>query len=547
MLYCKQRLLESEWLPLTKKEIIILQTSDIHGVIFPYHYADLEKRDWGFGKIATLIEQQRRDHEHVLLVDNGDVSQGTPLMYHHVKQKTRSQHPIVKTMNALNYDACILGNHEFNYGMDVLHEMEKEAHFPFLSCNILNKETSEPYFGKPYVIKQINDIKVCILGATTHFIPNWENPKHIESLSFINAKKALEEWVDFIHHHEQPDVMIVSYHGGFEASLDDYEPEEECNGENQGIEICRSIFGIDVLLTGHQHRKIAGKIVNGVIVVQPGSKGEQLGKVTIELTKQQDQWIITNKKSELLSVENVQASASILSLVQKEENDTQKWLDTPIGNVQGSMRINHPFQTRLKEHPFIEFINRVQMEVAEVDISCTALFDNEAKGLSNRVTMREIVSNYIYPNSLKVVSISGSIMKAALERSASYFTYKNGQIKVSNEFLYPKPQHYNYDMWEGIDYVIDVTKPVGQRITSLMYKGKPVEMNQQYKVVMNNYRAVGGGSYFMFHYATPIRDIPIDMTELIANYFEKHPTVQATTNQNWKVITGLQTKENSQK
>lgn len=519
-----------------KKEIVILQTSDLHGTIFPYHYADLKERNWGLGKIATLIEQERRQHEHVLLIDNGDASQGTPLMYHHVKQKNRKKHPMIQTMNALRYDAFSLGNHEFNYGMDVLNEMHEEANFPFLSCNIVDKQTKQPYFGKPYVIKMVDDIKICIIGATTHFIPNWEDPEHIKDLAFINAKKALEKWVDDIYHNEKPDCIIVSYHGGFEASLDDFEPEEELNGENQGIEICRSIFGIDVLLTGHQHRKIAGKMVNGVIVVQPGSKGEQLGKVTLEFTKHENQWVITNKQSKLLSLERVEPSKEILSLVQEDENKTQKWLDTPIGKVKGSMEIKHAFSARLKEHPFIEFINRVQMEASNVDISCTALFDNEAKGLSNNVTMREIVSNYIYPNSLKVVSMTGSIMKAALERSASYFTYENGEVRVSNEFLYPKPQHYNYDMWEGIGYTIDLTKPIGYRITELSYKGKPVQMDECYSVVLNNYRAVGGGSYFMYHYATPIRDIPIDMTELIANYFAKYPVVTATTNQNWKVI-----------
>ncbi len=219
------------------------------------------------------------------------------------------------------------------------------------------------------------------------------------------------------------------------------------------------------------------------------------------------------------------------------EADTQEWLDQPIGKIEGDMLVRNPLEIRTQDHALIEFINRVQMEIAGVDISNTALFDNQSPGFPENVTMRDVVSNYIYPNTLKVIRITGHDMKEALERSASYFEqYDGGEIEVNPAFISPKPQHYNYDMWEGIDYLIDISKPVGDRIVKLEYKGKPVEPEKEYDVVMNNYRAGGGGDYLMYQNKPVIKDIPTDVSELIANYILENKTVKATVNQNWKVI-----------
>jgi 2',3'-cyclic-nucleotide 2'-phosphodiesterase/3'-nucleotidase len=163
--------------------------------------------------------------------------------------------------------------------------------------------------------------------------------------------------------------------------------------------------------------------------------------------------------------------------------------------------------------------------------------DNHAPGFPSRVTMRDIVSNYIYPNTLRVIKISGHDIKAALERSAAYFEEYNGkEVRVNPEFATPKPQHYNYDMWEGIDYCINVSKHFGERIIKLEYKGKPMDMNKDYDVVMNNYRAGGGGEYLMFQNKPVIKDVPTDVSELIANYILERGTIEATVNNNWKVI-----------
>ncbi|WP_040345092.1 bifunctional metallophosphatase/5'-nucleotidase [Neobacillus bataviensis] len=520
-----------------RMELVILETSDVHGNIFPLNYGNNQSSDVGLGKIASLIKKERTKNPYVLLVDNGDLIQGTPLTYHYARVNSHRPNPMIVAANEMKYDAAVFGNHEFNYGKDILDSAVNDSNFPWLSANIVSVETDKPYFGKPYLVKKAGDLKVGILGLTTHYIPNWEQPQHIEGMRFEDAVLAAKKWVKILKDDEKVDIVVVSYHGGFERDLVTGEPTEKLTGENQGYQICMEIEGIDVLLTGHQHRQIAGNLINGVIVVQPGKDGIALGKVTILLEKDAAGWKCMQKSSELLSVPSDEEDFSLLEVVKRYEDDTQDWLDQPIGKIEGAMIFRDPMEVRIKDNSLIEFINRVQMEVSGVDISCTALFDSVALGFPEDVTMRAVVSNYIYPNTLKVIRITGQDMKDALEQSASYFEQYDGiEIKVNPAFIYPKPQHYNYDMWEGIDYLIDISKPIGERIVKLEYKGEPVELGKEYDVVMNNYRSSGGGNYIMYKNKPVMKEIPTDISEIIANYILKNKIVKATVNHNWKVI-----------
>lgn len=145
------------------------------------------------------------------------------------------------------------------------------------------------------------------------------------------------------------------------------------------------------------------------------------------------------------------------------------------------MRINDPMQARLEEHPYVEFINRVQLFASGSEISGTALFNNEGKGFGETITMRDVITNYIYPNTLAVIQINGADLRAALEQTANYLAVENNQIVFNPAFIQPKPQYYNYDMYEGIQYTIDMKQPVGQRITELRFKVTPFFRNKCWK------------------------------------------------------------------
>ncbi|MCM3570914.1 bifunctional UDP-sugar hydrolase/5'-nucleotidase [Neobacillus mesonae] len=519
-------------------ELVILETSDIHGNVYPIDYGTNKEVDLGIAKVASLINQEKNNTHYTLLIDNGDVIQGTPLTYHYAKFLNRKKNPMISILNHLEYDAAIIGNHEFNYGLGLLNKSIEESTFPWLSAGIIDDETNQPAFGPPYFIKTFpNGLRIAVLGITTHYIPNWENPSHIKGLTFVDAFETTKKWVHSIRENEDFDLLVVSYHGGFERDLSSGEPTESLTGENQGCRICHEIEGIDVLLTGHQHRRIASKL-NGVTVVQPGCNGQAVGKVKLQFQRQNGNWKVVITSSELLEVDHdTAADQDILKLAEEFEKQTQEWLDQPIGQITGDMSIGDAFNVRLRDHPLIEFINKVQMDATGVDISNTALFHNESPGFSEHVTMRDIVSNYIYPNTLKVIRISGQDIKDALEKCATYFILdENKKIKVNPTFIEPKPQHYNYDMWEGIEYELNLTKPAGNRVQNLTRNGKPLNLSKQYDVVMNNYRAGGGGDFIMFKDKPIIKEIQIDMTELLADFFLKRGTVEASCNHNWKVI-----------
>ncbi|WP_249872735.1 bifunctional metallophosphatase/5'-nucleotidase [Oceanobacillus saliphilus] len=501
----------------------------------PILYGTNEKKDIGLVKYASIVKQMRQNNENLIVIDNGDLIQGTPLMTHYVKAYSNRENPMVGIMNRIKIDAGVIGNHEFNFGEKILSDAVNQSDFPWLSANILDSVTNEPKFGPPYITKTFhNGIKVAIVGVTTHYIPNWESADHIKGITFADAFASLKKWVNHIHELEKPDVLIASYHGGFERDINSGTPTETLTGENQGYQMCQEIEGIDILLTGHQHRRLTGR-VNDVLILQPGNNGQAYGKVEIEMQKDNDTWSIAHRYGSLHELENTESDREVMDYMKDLEGSTQKWLDQPIGYIEGDMTIEDPMMARVKKHPFIQFIQEVQMEASGADISVTSLLNNTSTGFESIVTMRDIVSNYMYPNTLVVLELTGKDIKAALEKSAAYFTVVDGEIAVNPQYVEPKPQHYNYDIWEGIAYTIHVSNSVGSRVTDITYHGKPLDFTQMYHVVLNNYRASGGGNYEMFKNKPVVKEIQKDAVEIIREYFEKKKTVYATVKNNYTV------------
>ncbi|WP_246168175.1 bifunctional metallophosphatase/5'-nucleotidase [Paenibacillus antarcticus] len=525
--------------PMSEMKIVILETSDNHGYIRPYSYEDGRSVDHGLSIISTLIAEQRKMGGEILLIDNGDFLQGSPLTYHQAKVDCSHPSVVIQCMNAIRYDAVVPGNHEFNFGRNYLEQEVAASNFPWLSANVISETTGEPLFGAPYrVWEWDNGVRLAVLGLTTSYVPNWEQEDHIRGIKFIDPVVTAKRWVAYLRDQERADIVVVSYHGGFERDVLTGEASETLTGENQGYALCLEVPGIDVLLTGHQHRSLAGETVNGVCVIQPGSEGCYLGKVTVQMKQINNQWLVVDKQSELLSSKNTKSDQLILELAEPAEKALEVWLDQSIGSVVGEdMRISNPLQTRLTDHPFMEWINGVQMELSGVTISCAALFDNHSPGFGPNITMRDIMINYKYPNTLTVMRVSGQDIKDALERSAQYFQLNDmGEIEVSGDFLTPKPQHFNYDMWEGIEYIMDVSRVRGDRIVRLEYEGNPISLCREYDVVMNNYRASGGGEYPMFKGKKIIKEIQVDMVELLADYIRGKGVITSTLNNNWRVI-----------
>ncbi|MFM9276612.1 bifunctional metallophosphatase/5'-nucleotidase [Paenibacillus jiagnxiensis] len=537
----------------TRSRVAVLTTSDIHGFIQPYSYTEGGPSDLGFARTASLIENERGIWgDHMLYVDNGDNLQGSPLAYYQAKVDNSGENVMISSLNAAGCSAAVVGNHEFNFGFAYLREAMRQSAFPWLSANILSAASDEAAFGTPYLIHDMPDgIRIAVLGLTTAHIPVWELPEHIEGLHFVDPVECAKRWVPYLRNKEGADVVVVAYHGGFERDLQTGESTETLTGENQGYALCQEVEGIDVLLTGHQHRQIENAMLNGVCVIQPGTQGQFLGRVILELELDEEAqtaspmsgakhgWRVVSKHSELLPAGEAEPLDRILELTAPVEAGLQRWLDEPIGETEGNMRITDVRQARLEEHPFIEWINNMQMEVSGAPISCTALFDESSPGFGERISMRDILANYKFPNTLRVLRVAGRDIREALEKSAEYFMLEeDDRIGVSPAFLLPKPQPYNYDMWEGVEYVLDVSRPSGERVVRLEVDGSPLFSDAEYDVVMNNYRAGGGGGFDMFQGKPVVRELQTDMAELLADYIRTKRIITASVNHNWKVIGG---------
>jgi len=557
----------------------ILFTSDLHGAIRPIHYNTNAYRHAGLALLASLIRQERERSHELLLIDNGDLLQGSPLASYAASHGSKVQtHPFIHVLNELGYDAAVMGNHEFNYGQELLRGAVEGSSFPWLSANIVkdesivvhtyrvdsseNETTSErlddkqqvsalplapdgagiPAFGEPYMIKTLSSgVKIALLGATTHYIPNWEHPKNIEGLHFLDALETIRAWVKYIRAYEQPDVLVVSYHGGFECDLETGEAAERLTGENQAYEICREIEGIDVLLTGHQHRQLTAEI-HGVTVIQPGFNGSGLGHVSVQLQQSPDgKWLVADKQARLLLLDehpDIKPDPVVMKLTDELEASAQTWLDQPIGEVagDGDLSISSATQLRLQAHPFIDFVHQVQMEATGAQLSNTAMLSEEARGFGEQITVRDVLSNFIYPNTLTVLELSGKDIREALEQTARYFELDtSGKVVVNPAYMQPKPQHYNYDMWAGIDYELNISQPVGSRVVKLEREGKPLGMAKKYSVVMNSYRAAGGGDYAMYPGKKVLHEGATDMAALVEDFIRRHHPLQVREVHNWKV------------
>lgn len=310
----------------------------------------------------------------------------------------------------------------------------------------------------------------------------------------------------------------MSYHGGFERDIDTNEPTEALSGENEASEILNQFHDqIDVLITGHQHRDIA-TVKYDTAVIQPGTRATQVGKVTLTVN---DQHQITNKQVALLPVtsetdfELLPEDASLL-------NNLEDWLDTNITTLPEPMLVEDKFEARVKPHPLLNLINLILLEKSGADIASTALFDSAA-GFNTQVTMRDIINNYPFPNTFQVLELTGAGIKEALELSASYFALdENNEITINESFLYPKPQHFNYDIYGGISYTIHVGQPIGQRVTDIKVGDTPLSETQKYTICVNNYRAVGGGNYEMFAQSLVVKDIQEEGAQVLIDYMTTH-------------------------
>lgn len=559
------------------KKLKIIFTSDTHGHLFPVNYAGKCSEDAGLLNLAHQIEKDG----NTLVLDGGDTLQGTPLSQYYISHRdSYSFQPLAEGFNAMGCDYFTPGNHDFNFGYEVLKEYVNAMNATCLCANLIDQRGELGV--KNHVIHVLgNGLRIGLTGIVTDYVNIWEQEKNLRELKITDAFEAAQREYEALR--GKCDVCVCIYHGGFEEDLETGERLTQLR-ENVACEIARKL-GYDFLLTGHQHIAMAGKNLHGTYAVQPpanagkyisleavyekaeavGTAGhEECGEAEGETLyagkdkgnsekgvsateeekygvkddesceeikeeadldlKETRVWRPKSIFSEVIKVGNehdLQPFQKLLSL----EHDVQAWLDAPIGTLTEEIPAEEKLNAALHGSKMADFFNQIQMEETGADFSCTSL-GNIPVGLPREVTMRDICNAYLFPNTLFVLEVDEAVVRTALERCASYFTVEDGAVWVSDEFLRPKVEHYNYDFYSGIRYMFDVRKPVGSRVVSLTKADGTPLGDKKYRLVMNNYRASGTGGYQIFETCPVLWCGEEEMPELIAEYIRKHSPVK---------------------
>ncbi|MBR2824882.1 MAG: bifunctional metallophosphatase/5'-nucleotidase [Solobacterium sp.] len=504
-----------------KNRIRILATSDVHGTIYPYRYSDGHLMDYGLSKLNTLIQSLR--DENTLLLDNGDTLEGSPLSFFHYQVEPDEVAPITKVMNEMEYDYVNVGNHDFNYGEAQLFKHLNALHAPCITANVIYNDAP---LGATYVIREIAGKKLALFGITTTCTKDQEKKENIEHFIFEDAFEVAKRTVSHLKLMEKPDYIICLYHGGFERDLLEGYQTEPFTGENEGYRILQELPGIDVLITGHQHKSLCGELFS-TVYTQTASKGAELACIDI--------YTDTNVIEPVVLKVDVESDLEIEDLIQDTEKKCQTWLDQPLGSTAIDLTIQNEMEARLHKSQVVTFLNRVQQAHTGAMLSATALFHG-ATGFNKTITMRDLVSTYVFPNTLTVKEINGKLLREYLEKCAAYWSIHNNHICVSPSFESPVPLHFNYDMVDGIDYTIKVSNQIGKRIVELKYLGNDVQDSDRFTIAVNSYRASGGGNFEMMRNCPTVKEYPTDIVELIADYILECKTIDFEAVNNITVI-----------
>lgn len=502
-------------------KIAIYQTSDLHGYVYPTNY--VESKEQGLLKIGSYIINDEKNYDASLKVDCGDLLQGSPFTYYLSKIDNLTHNPIIDGMQKIGYDAYIFGNHDFNYGQTYMTNSYKNVEDHICCANIEGVDLDY----KPYRIYNFDGFKIAVFGITTSYIPNWENKSNIENINFLDPVEMYAKYEKEML--ENSDYIIVAYHGGFECSLTDYnQPTEKQTKENQGSELLRKFKSIDLMLSGHQHRSFI-EVCDNRVCTQPINNGVNFSKVVLDTKTKQVSY-------ELLSVAdlNIEINPELESLFTSYAIALEQFLDQQVGTLSEDILCDDLFEVRLKGHAFVNLLQEIQMSVSDADFSTMPVFDTTI-GFKQSVSIRDILINYPYPNTLKVLKVNGHKFKEALEKSASYFNFDGDSVKVSDAFTIPKKQNYNYDLYYGLEYEYDLSKPIGERVTKMKKDGKDLDLDQDYLIVMNNYRATNTSVYKAYEDCEVVKEINIDMSELMMDYFKNNPDIKVNHNTNFKI------------
>ncbi|HIF9314988.1 TPA: bifunctional 2',3'-cyclic-nucleotide 2'-phosphodiesterase/3'-nucleotidase [Photobacterium damselae] len=524
----------------------ILETTDIHTNVMDYdYYKDKPTKKTGLVRTATLVEKARDEVPNAILVDNGDLLQGSPMGDYMAAKgiKKGEVHPVYKVMNQLDYEVGNIGNHEFNYGLDFLKTSLEGATFPYVNANVYDLKTGKNLFT-PYLIKthtftdtdgKAHQIKVGYIGFVPPQIMVWDKKNLEGKVEAKDIKQTAEKFIPQMKA-EGADIIIAIPHSG--VSADPYKVMAE-----NSVYYLTQVKGIDAIAFGHSHAVFPGKdfaklpgadikkgTINGIPAVMPGRWGDHVGVMDLVLDKQGDSWKVIDAQTEARPIFDmaknkpiVDADPKLVAAVKVDHNATRDFVNQPLGKASDEM---YSFLALVQDDPTVQIVNLAQKDYVErfiqgdpdlADIpvlSAAAPFKAGGRGNDptnfteveqGELTFRNAADLYLYPNTLVALKVSGQDVKEWLECSAGQFNQIDpNKTEPQGLINWEGFRTYNFDVIDGVTYNIDLTQPArydgecklinpdSHRIKDLEFNGKAVDPKQAFIIATNNYRAYSG-------------------------------------------------------
>ena len=515
-------------------QLVFLHSSDTHGFLLPTDYQNKTDYNASFSlsRVSSVIKAEKKKYgaNNVVVTDAGDCLQGSPLAsYAHSTGDYSDLRTFTEAYNAVGYDARCLGNHDFNFGLDYLSYYVDNNEAPIINDNVLDAETEVPFFGREYTIIKRNGLKIGLLGITTQYIPHWEPKENVAGLKFVSAYEKIKHCAKILR--PQVNVLAVMYHGGFESDPESGRATEPHSGENEAYQILTEIPEVDVLLTGHQHRRL-NLVTRDTAIVQPGYRGEAVAEVILDIDDNTKK--INSMTTKLIDTKDYEPDPAIVDIVSDLDRRTQAWLDQPIAHLDQPARSETAMKGRIEGAPFINLIQQMQLWFTKADVSATAVMSETAKGFDKTITMRDVLLNYPYANQLCRVKLTGKELRHIIEYSAGFLKKdENGKIGFIDRWIKPKPMLYHFDVFYPVEYEADLSKPVGERLTKLSLHGQSIKDDQIYHLAVNNYRAMGGGFYPEYSMDKIETTLDKDYVQMFSEYLT-HGSVKVDTKKNYK-------------
>lgn len=530
----------------------LIETSDVHGAFFPYNYTERRPMQGTMARVSTYLKRQRKSYgDRIILLDNGDILQGQPTCYYTNYIKTDAPNIAAEVINYLQYDAQNFGNHDVETGHAVYDKWVSEMKCPVLGANIVDTNTGKPYV-KPYTIIEREGVRVAILGMLTPAIPNWLHESLWTGLRFEEMIQSARHWVKVLKEREKADVIVGLFHSGWEGGITTPDYDEDVSRK-----IAETVEGFDVIFFGHDHTE-RNTTVNGVLCLDPSCNAVKVAQATITLKinneKPDSKSIeVVSKKGEIVDITGESIDQHFMAHFQSQTDAIRQFVERQLGTFVSPMRSRDCF---FGPAPFTDLIHLLQLEHTHADVSFNAPLAFNTDISAGPIYMSDMFKLYRFENKIYVLRMTGEEIRKHLEMSYDLWTNSMQHADDHIMLLAPKAPGdnqregfknytFNFDSAAGIDYVVDVTKPKGQKVNILRFSdGRPFDEKAWYKVAMNSYRGNGGGELLTRGAGIPLDSINnriIYMSERDQRYYltqkiEREGRVEGKSLNNWHFI-----------